>query len=332
VSDGPIFVVGCPRSGTGLVRDLLRSHPRLSLPPESHFIPAYRRAYGDPASDREARALGRRILELRRLRAWGVDLEPAAFDGCRSFADVVARVYDAFARREGKPRWGDKTPHYVAEIPLLLELFPSARVVHVIRDGRDVALSWIRAPFGPGTVYAAAGAWTRYVSAGRRHHGDARYGEVRYEDLLRDPRATMAVLCEFVGEEPTEEVLRPDLGARRLWGLSRDPGPWQTLAAHEEIVRDNHGKWRAAMTVADRTVFESVADELTAELGYPVEGLGRPLRPAEHARLRAGGAWRMGLRVIGSPRRVAGTVLDHREATLRTAPRRALRRSAFRSR
>jgi hypothetical protein len=317
VSDGPIFVVGCPRSGTGLVRDLLRSHPRLSLPPESHFIPVYHRAFGHPASDREARALGKRILELRRVRAWGVDLEPAAFDGCRSFADVVARVYEAFARREGKPRWGDKTPQYVAEIPLLLELFPSARVVHVIRDGRDVALSWIRAPFGPGNVYAAAGAWVRYVSAGRRQREDERYGEVRYEDLLDDPRATMAALCELVGEEPSDEVPRPDLGARRMWGLRRYAGEWQALAAREEIVRHNHGKWRGSMTLADRTVFESVAGELAAELGYPLEGLGRALGRAERVRLRAGSARRTGARVIGSPRRAAGTFLDNREPALR---------------
>jgi hypothetical protein len=326
VSDAPIFIVGCPRSGTGLVRDLLRSHPRLSFPPESHFIPPFYRAWGDPGSDPEAGALGRSILGLRRVRAWQVELEPEAFAGCRSFAAVVDVIYSAFASREGKARWGDKTPHHVTEIPTLLRLFPRARVVHVYRDGRDVALSYLRAPFGPNNVYVAAVTWKRYVRAGRAAGRDAAasYVEVRYEDLLRDPRGTISTLCEFLGEPFVEDVLRPDLGARRLWVLRRDPDAHRTLAASDAIVRTNHGRWRETMDRRDRALFEWVAGDQLAELGYEVEGVARGVRLPERALLRIDDVGRAALRVLRSPRRSAGTALDQREAALRAVLRRPL--------
>jgi hypothetical protein len=328
VSDAPIFIVGCPRSGTGLVRDLLRSHPRLSFPPESHFIPPFYSAWGDPGSDREAGALARSILGLRRVRAWQVELEPEAFAGCRSFAAVVDVIYSAFASREGKARWGDKTPHYVTDIPMLLRLFPRAKVVHVCRDGRDVALSYVRAPFGPSNVYVAAVTWRRYVRAGRAAGRQAAgsYAEVRYEDLLRDPRATMSALCEFLGEPFVEEVLRPDLGARRMWVLRRDPDAHRSLAASDAIAGGNHGRWREEMGAGDRALFESIAGDQLAELGYEVEGLARAVRPPERARLRIDDVGRAALRALRSPKRSAGTALDLREAVLRAVLRRPLAR------
>src|SRR5262249_20192115 len=155
LSESPIFIVGCPRSGTALLRDLLRSHPRLSFPGESHFIPALYRGYGDPNNEREACALASRILESAWVKAWGLALEPSAFAGERSYAKIVSRIFEAWAEKERKPRWGDKTPRYVVEIPLLMKLFPDAKILHIIRDGRDVALSWISAGFGPRNVFTA---------------------------------------------------------------------------------------------------------------------------------------------------------------------------------
>jgi len=164
----PIFIVGCPRSGTTLLRDLLRSHPNLTLPPESQLIPRFYRAYGDPSSDREAWLRARRILHNPRIASWGISTSEAEFAGCRSFSRVIRRLFEVWAAKEGKPRWGDKTPHYVRHLPLILRLFPEAQVIHIIRDGRDAALSWIRAGFEPRNLYVAARMWNDWVAKGRR--------------------------------------------------------------------------------------------------------------------------------------------------------------------
>ena len=102
-SRDPIFVVGCPRSGTTLLRDLLGAHPALTFPPESHFIPGFFRAYGDPRSEEEARRLAAAVLRTSWVRSWQIDLVPADFAACRSYGEIVSLVFEAWARKTG--RW-----------------------------------------------------------------------------------------------------------------------------------------------------------------------------------------------------------------------------------
>ena len=276
----PIFVVGCPRSGTSLLRNLLRAHPRLSLPPESNFIPAFYRRYGDPGTDREAIELAARILSLPLIRRWQLDLDPATLRRCRRFRDVVEGLYAAWAAREGKPRWGDKTPQHALAIRTLCEIFPGCQIVHVIRDARDVALSYARAPFGPGNIYVAALLWRHFVTAGRQAGAalpPPQYTEVRYEAVLAAPDAAMARLFAFLGEAPIEGPVRPN-------PIPRDPDARRQATAGpraSEVFSDNAGKWKKEMTVRSRALVESVCGELLEELGYEVEGLARPISGAE---------------------------------------------------
>ncbi|MGO9012164.1 MAG: sulfotransferase family protein [Bryobacteraceae bacterium] len=298
----PIFLVGCPRSGTTLLRDLLRSHPNLTFPPESRFIPRLYRAFGDPSSDEQAWQLAGRILKTPRLALrWGITVHERDFAGCRSFSEVTRRLFEIWAAKEGKPRWGDKTPHYVRNIPLLLRLFPEAQVIHIVRDGRDVVLSWLRTRLEPGNLYVAARLWKEMVKQGRQDGAllpSGTYFELRYETLLAEPEATMRSVCEFLGEPYAAVVLFPNritLELRRTARELSDP------AFADSIVSDNAGAWRSGMSLRERTLFESVAGGLLSELGYPVEGLARPLsrgekllREADHQmRFLARSLWRL---------------------------------------
>jgi hypothetical protein len=294
VSAPPIFVVGCPRSGTTLLRDLIRSDPSVEIPPESHFIPAFYRAWGDPASDREARALARRMLSLRTVRRWGLDLEPEGFASCRSYADVVGHLFGEFARAEGASRWGDKSPRQVRELPLLAQLFPDARFLHIIRDGRDVALSWVPRPFGPGNVYGAAKKWQSMVTAGRRDAASLgeRYLEIRYESLLTETRSTMERVCRFIDVPFSPAMLTR---AERSAIYSRNKSP-EKRAWEAEIRPDNVARWRREMSGGDRGTMETVAGETLSDLGYELEGLARPMSlPAR--------AWRTAHNRRGEPRK-----------------------------
>lgn len=286
----PFFVVGCPRSGTTLLRALLRSHPRLAIPPESHVIPVFYRAYGHPRTDAQAVRLARRILEYPFVTRWNVALDPATCAGERTFGGVVARVFAAYAAQHERQRWGDKTPQYVAEMDLLREVFPGCVFVHIIRDGRDVATSWIAAEFEPRNVYVAAARWRSYVRAGidtgRRLPADV-YLEVRYEDLVAQPEAVMQRVCAHIGEPFDPAVLSPNPSA--IGGISRVFGA--PLPVHQlsrvNVVAGNRQKWRTAMSRRDRSVFESVAGDALDELGYETEGLTRTIGPLER------GAWEL---------------------------------------
>ena len=264
---GPFFIVGSPRSGTGLLRDLVRAHPAIEIPSESHFIPPLFHGYRDPLSERTARTLARRILALRWVRAWRLDLAPSDFAGCRTYAEIVGRMYAAYAARSAKVRWGDKTPQYVREIPALRALFPDCRVLHIHRDGRDVWRSWRATSFGPANAYVAAKTWAGFVGAGRaagRNLDPGTYMEVRYEDLLADPERIMRAVCDFLGESFDPAMLRP---------MAPPIGGWRDRPAIDgEIARTNSGRWRAELPVEDRRVFEAIAGSELADLGYELEG------------------------------------------------------------
>jgi hypothetical protein len=284
-----------------LLRDLLRSHPGVTIAPESHFIPRFYRAYGDPSSDEEAWRIARSILKTPRVGLWQIAAQPSDFAGCRSFSQVTSRLFEIWARKEGRPRWGDKTPHYVGEIPLLIELFPDAQVIHIIRDGRDVALSWLRTQFEPRNLYTAARMWKEMVTKGRRDGAVLSghcYMELRYETLLAEPEATMREVCEFLNEPWDPAVLSPSsIDAKFVPGNRAIAG----AVLQGDIVRDNAGKWRAGMSLSQRSLFESVAGDLLRELDYPVEDFARPLSRgmeillATDHRLRvlASGLWKL---------------------------------------
>lgn len=287
-----MLIVGCARSGTTLLRDLLRSHPRLAFPGESNFLPLFYRAFGDPRTDREACSLAARILRLQWVRPWNVSLAPSSLARCRSYSELASALYEDVARRQGRPRWGDKTPNYVLEIPTLLEIFPHAKVIHIYRDGRDVALSWRAVPLGPRDLVNAAVRWKRRVVAGRRDGSrfPGSYHEVRYESLLIRPEETMKAVCAFLGEDYTEDVLRP----------TRQDDAAPPVASETEIAAGNSSKWKFAMTREERARFEGVAGDLLSSLGYETEGIGRraPIRRVA-GRIRTSS--RLFVRSLGSP-------------------------------
>ncbi|MFC1850575.1 sulfotransferase [candidate division CSSED10-310 bacterium] len=270
MSTSPIFIVGCPRSGNGLMRNLLFSHPHLAISRETHFLVEFYEIYGDPQSEAEAFRLSQSILQLQWIRRWNLSLTAKDLSHYRSYTHIVTRLFEEFARQNNKPRWGDKTPQYVTGIPVLLKLFPSCKIIHMIRDGRDAALSWFNVNFGPRNVYCAAQQWKYYVSTGLAHGADLsakNYFEVRYEDLLQQTEKTMRDVCTFIDEPYCEEILRPTIEVnddRRIsiWIPSKS----HTYKPH--IVENNVAKWKNQMSPAQKILFESVAGDLLHSLDY----------------------------------------------------------------
>jgi hypothetical protein len=279
----PIFVVGAARSGTGLLRNLLRGHPDISIPAESHFIPHFYLAYGDPNDEVAARKLARRILRFSRVDSWDLDVDESDFADCRTYAAIVDRLFRLWAESEGKTRWGDKTPHYVSHIPTLVELFPSAKFLHIIRDGRAVSASWVRSAFGPGNFYSAGEQWKRRIEDGRRAARalpPENYLEVHYEALLKDTDATMRAVFAFLDETPPAHtsVLNPP-------ALQLEDPRWRGVS-HTEVVASNAEAWRNKLSKEGQRAVESAAGDLLEELGYPVD---EPMREPPLWKRRAWG-------------------------------------------
>ena len=276
MSDGPaangppLFVVGCGRSGSTLLRLMLDAHPDLAVPAESHFIPELRRRFPDPI---DPEVLTPALLRTPHFRHWKV-AESTVWERVRamegpSFADVIEAAFLANADEHGTTRWGDKTPIYVRSIPLLHALWPEARFVHLIRDGRDVALSYRSLHWGPDTVWAAARKWRHDVTAGIRDGqplGTDRYLEVRYEDLVADTKAALQAICEFADLPFDETMLDP--GARHDHPTLAPEEGRAFHARSQQEVATGARDWRTQMSPDDVHRFEAVAGRLLDDLGY----------------------------------------------------------------
>jgi hypothetical protein len=274
----PFFIIGSPRSGTTLLRNLVRSHPNLAVAPESHFVPIFYRAVGDPADERSRTRLIRRILSTHWVRAWRIGATVEDFRGCVTYADIIFRLYRLAAGDKADKRQGDKTPYYAREIPTLERIFPGAQYIHIIRDGRDVALSLAHVWFGHRHTYTAACYWRDHVSEARRDGrplGPARYLEILYEDLLRDTEVTLRQVCAFLGEPFDPAVLVP-----MFKRTARDQPPVRKparMVSMTEVVPDNMDKWRTRMSRRDLEIFETAAGDLLAGLGYERVTAGRSI-------------------------------------------------------
>ncbi len=249
---------------------LILDRADVAIPPESMFLVDLDR--NRPAGEVLAEA-----WKHPRVRQWGLRGGPPQAPPELSRGDALrfalGAPFVAYAAQEGKTRWGDKTPAYIGHVDEIASIWPDARFVVLVRDGRDVALSVMKVPFGPNNVWAAARSWAHAVRLGRA--AAARYpGRVltlRYEDLVADPEQHVTGLCEFL-----RLVYDPEMLAIERSDPSKvveDQSAWfpQIRAG---ITTSGVGRWRREMTPRQQALFESVAGEELAELGYAT-GAGR---------------------------------------------------------
>jgi sulfotransferase family protein len=282
-----LFVVGCPRSGTTLLGRMLDAHPEIAVIHEGRFAPDwFERRRGLTEEGRVTPELVERLLDhppFENVSVGRTELEGLlAENGPMGYADFVERVFDLHGRAHGKRLVGDKTPHYVRSLPTLHSLWPRARIVHLIRDGRDVALSVLawrkvterggsvaRFPSFPDDPVATVACWWEWLVRLGREDGAAlgpdTYAEVRYESLVSRPTAECERLCRFLGVPYDDAMLSfhegreqvdPELDAKKAWRRVT-PG-----------LRD----WRSELRPADVERFEETAGSLLDELGYERAG------------------------------------------------------------
>jgi hypothetical protein len=286
-------VVGLTRSGTTLLRMMLDAHPEIAVPPETHFVPDLIKAA------KQEGAGGESMLEaLTSNRTWpdfGISEERmlerlAAIDTADEGAAgaAVRCFFEAYAEDQGKPRWGDKTPAYMLSITRIGRALGEARFIHLIRDGRDVALSQTARAINEQPPPAEqAGRWVKRIRKSRVQAaklGGDRYIEARYEDLVRDPEPNLRRICEFIEADFDPAMLTYyERAAERLQemaGALREDGEHAPQQAGYRI--DNHSpttkppdpsrldKWRREMSAADLAAYNGVAAELLRELDYEV--------------------------------------------------------------
>ena len=269
----PLFVVGMNGSGTTMLLDNMSRHPELyAFPRESRIIPwliASVAALGDLKDDDNFYKLWRMVIDQHVFEYENGNERigtPANWrEYSRDLKTVLNWVFGYFAAKEGKTRWCEKTPHYVQHIEKLAELFPGAKFIHMIRDGRDCAASfhrrWGRTP--QLTVFR----WKKVLQEGRQQAAAIsadRYMEVHYEDLTTETEQWLNRICDFLDVPFDPAVLessQPYLKGMKNGNDDAVPG---TLVP-------NSGKWRDYFSARQIGKLESIAGKTLHTFEYPTE-------------------------------------------------------------
>ena len=279
----PFFIIGAGRSGTTLLRLILAGHSRLYVTPETWFIDplVHELPLTDPLSPAEVERAVSLIVEDYR---WP-DMEMAAGDLSQSarqipqprLVDIVNLVYAEHLARAGKSRCGDKTPIYIEIVPQLAALYPGAKFIHLIRDGRDVAISRIDAGWERYYEHSRF-TWTQTMRWRRQYiHSPlaSQILEVKYEDLVTTLEPTVRRICEFLAEDFEPAMLD--------WQHLLELVPTRERGIHDRLTqpvsRNAVAVWQTRLTALECFAIEACLHADLVQLGYQLRYRGTGWRP-----------------------------------------------------
>lgn len=268
-------MVGCGRSGTTLLQILVDAHPQIAIPPGSRIFFNFAGLfglYGDPRRPANLRLLVKDVLEDIDIKEWGLEISVSEF--CQrlrvpSIRNVMALPFELYAQQQGKRRWGDKSPIHTLYAEDIRRIFPDAQFIHLVRDGRDVAVSLRETWFGPLSIVGSAEHWKRHVLAVHKLKASLRpdqFLEVRYESLVRHPQRELERIFTFLAEEPYVfgSPAVPDTERKRYYlnkgRLFRSLG--------EPITEDKVGVYQRVLRRRQIEMFESVAGDVLDTYRY----------------------------------------------------------------
>lgn len=274
-SRAPVFVLGCPRSGTTLLYHMLLSAGGFRIyRTESSVFNVLRPCFGDLAHAENRRRLMDAWTQSKLFERSGLDMQDIrtkVMSDCRSAGDFLRIVMEEISRRQNVARWADCTPEHLLYIPEIKKAFPSALVIHIIRDGRDVALSlekqrWIR-PLLPGSespLLAAGFFWEWIVRHGRAYGRDIApdYLEIRFEELVQSPRETLRTVSTFIEHDlDYDRIQERAIGSVKNPNTSFEASPRGADFAPVE-------RWKAIFPGDNLAKFEELVGGTLRDLGY----------------------------------------------------------------
>ncbi len=295
----PIFIVGANRSGTTLVRLILNAHPRIAIPDELIYLDAH--LAGIPieqwrSPDLSAEAYERFVSNFLEHNCRVLDiidktaLKDEILSAPPNFRRPYRQVLNAWAQAHEKPRWGEKTPGNLFYPDILLEMFPDAQFVYVVRDPRAGVASMQRVSFFPDDVVLNALSRLKHDTTGRAllhtHVPAAQRHTILYEELVQHPESVTQSLCEFLGENYTPKMLH----------FHQDAGEYmkdkaeQTYneAATHPITDDRVDAWRDSLRPPEVAAVESICAPILHTFEYEFTSAPLPLsRRMEIAAKRA---------------------------------------------
>ena len=258
----PIFIIGCPRSGTTLIRVILDSHPNICCGPETHLI-------------RNLKPIKDNIHEnWNRLEPYGLTENIAN----KKLSEIFSIFHENYMKLKNKKRWAEKTPDNIFYIDVINEFFPNCQFINVIRDGRDVVCSY-KDRWGRVIIYTAIKNWNEAAELTyrfRKQFDDKRYMEIRYEKLIKNPEEETKRMMNFLGEEWFPDLLEHHKKEHDFWfnvetGKNIDFKKEKKPIRHSPsrpIFSSSIGKWKKNLNILEKLIVNISLNKNLKKLGY----------------------------------------------------------------
>jgi hypothetical protein len=273
-----VFVLGSPRSGTTCLYHVLLSAGNFAIyRAESEVFHLLEPRFGDLSVAANKSRLREKWFKTRLFRATGLpmeQLEKAIMEQCRNGGDFLRIVMEEMARQQGVERWAECTPDHILYLSRLKQTIPHALVIHIVRDGRDVALSMEkqgypkRLPWDRTRRRIAAGLYWEWIVRKGREDGaklGSDYIEVRYEDLIGKPLEVLSQLSTFIDQRlDYDEIRRVAIGS-----VSHPNTSFQKESGNGSF--NPIGRWRKLYLPEEAAMFEGLVGDSLRDFGYALE-------------------------------------------------------------
>ncbi len=273
---GPIFIAGPERSGTSLIFALLASHPNIAMTRRTNMWTHFFNQYGDLSISENFERCLTMMMRYKRLIKLNPDpdrIRNEFWQGKHTYDQLFSLIQQHYAEQLGKPRWGDKSLNSERYCDEIIQAYPGAHIIHMIRDPRDrYASSLSRWKVSRGGIGAGTGLWINTVSLAERHlkKYPNHYKIVRYEDLTGDPEKTLKGICDFIGEPYYQGMLSME-GAKDF----RDKGGNSSYLQRKpgKISTSSIGKYRSVLSNYQIFFMQIFSKKTMRKFGYDLEAI-----------------------------------------------------------
>jgi len=270
----PIFIAGSVRSGTTLLQLLLNAHPNIAIFGELHYfdqLSQIRNKVPSLAGDEDFEYFMSLLKNIDNYQYipnaenfFGVVKEKFKKEDKRTYENFLRCVLEEYARSQGAARFGEKTPTNIRYLEQLVSIFPHVKILHIVRDPRDVVASSIKMPWTADDAVINSLKWKCDVSYGREFSDRTEsYMELRYEDLVYETEEQLKRICSFVGEVYDKKML--DFYKASRTHLKGEPWKDKTQRSIDSAAIK---RWSSELSHSQVFIIEKINGSLMDIFGY----------------------------------------------------------------
>lgn len=264
-----VFIGGCGRSGTTLLGSMLGAHSECLCTPESQFkTDIFLKLKNNKKSITDIEYALYLIKNHWRFKIWGIPINSYPQEQITSYQELINFIVKLYGEKVGKPNpkiWIDHTPTNMKFSSTLIDLFPDAKFIHIVRDGRAVASSLIPLDWGPNTIDKAAHFWLKRLRYGIEAENSIKKGHIiriSFEKLVENPQETLEGICTFLNITYEGQMLK----GTGFNVPSYTAGQHSLIGKPPDKSRINI--WKEKLTSRQIEIFESIAGDTLLKLGY----------------------------------------------------------------